>query len=154
MQIDRRTLLAGSAGLPLLPLAIGAARPLERQIFVFDTCEGMSEIVAGYLSARFLAPVLNAHALGSAAHDFLTRNRQTFGLAYVRDCPRSHKDSDPLNVWPHVPYASYEPAEFSTPYRSALLAYAFTPRMITDLSAGLTGWVPDLENRQRQIWSA
>lgn len=130
-------MLAGAAGLPLLPVTAGGMTPPGRRIFMYEPREFVDEIVAMYLSARLQAPVMNARALGTNAASFLTAHEALFGLVYFRG---------------DDPYADVSPAALSSGLRREVLPDPFTARQLTEAAAKVTGWDIDRQNRTARNW--
>ncbi len=121
MLMDRRTVLAGAVGLPLVPAALDAASPLARRMFVFDPQEGVAEIVSAILAQSFGVEVDFVHEGAEQARSLVARHPQAYGAVFWR-----HE----LNL--HV-------AEVRSPVRSNELRCPFTVRQLISHVEAVTG---------------
>ena len=122
MLMDRRTVLAGAVGLPLVPAALDAASPLARRMFVFDPQEGVAKIVSAVLAQSFGVEVDFVQEGAEQARSLVARHPQAYGAVYWR-----HE----LNL--HV-------AEVRSPVRSNELRCPFSMRQLISHAEAVTGW--------------
>ncbi len=124
MLIDRRTVLAGAVGLPLVPAALDAASPLARRVFVFDPQEGVAKIVSAVLAQRFDVEVDFVQDGAERARSLVARHPQAYGAVYWR-----HE----LNL---------DIAKVRSPMRSNELHCPFSMRQLISHVQAVTGWTP------------
>lgn len=122
MLIDRRTVLAGAVGLPLVPAALDAASPLSRRMFVFDPQEGVAKIVSAVLTRSFGVEVDFVHEGAGRARTLIGRHPQAYGAVYWR-----HE----LNL---------RVAEVRSPVRSNEFICPFSMRQLISHVELVTGW--------------
>lgn len=122
MLMNRRSMLAGAAGLPLVPVTLDAARPLAQRIFVFEPQDGVGEIVSVLLERSFGVPVDFERDGAEQARSFLSRNPYAYGAVY----------------WGHAPVNRH--AEIWSPARAETLPYPFTLRQLATRVEAVTGW--------------
>ena len=122
MLMNRRSLLAGAAGLPLVPAVHDSARPLARRIFVFEPQVDVGEIVSMLLGKSFGVPVDFERDGAEQARSFLSRNPYAYGAVY----------------WGHAPVNRH--AEIWSPALAESLPYPFTVRQLATQVEGVTGW--------------
>jgi hypothetical protein len=122
MLIDRRTVLAGVVGLPLVPAALDAAFPLARRMFVFDPQKGVAEIVSTILVQSFGVEVDFVHEGAERARSLVARHPQAYGAVF----------------WRHEP--KLRAAEIWSPVRANELLYPFTFRQLISHVEAVTGW--------------
>jgi len=126
MDISRRTMIAGAAGLPLLPAALDAARPLERRIFVFEPIEGVREILALFLVKGFDVEVLGEGMRADQARALLARRPDAFGAVYWRG-PGELKPGAVAEIW-------------SPSGQQMSLPCPFSLRQLRNAFQAVTGW--------------
>ncbi len=122
MQLDRRTMLAGAAGLPLVPMTVGAIRPLERRVFVFEPQKTAGEIISAILERRFGVEIDFVHEGADSARDILARHPHAYGAVY----------------WGNEP--QLRPAKIWSPNRTNELPYPFSVRQLVSHIEAVTGW--------------
>lgn len=122
MLMNRRSKLAGTAGLPLMPVMLDAARPLARRIFVYEPQESVGEIVSMLLEKSFGVPVDFERDGAEQARSFLSRNPYEYGAVY----------------WGHAPVNRH--AEIWSPAHAETLPYPFTLRQLATRVEAVTGW--------------
>jgi hypothetical protein len=122
MLMDRRTVLAGAVGLPLVPAALDAASPLARRVFVFDPQEGVAEIVSAILGTSFGVEVDFIHEGAERARSLVARHPHAYGAVF----------------WGHQP--KLRVAEVWSPLRANELPCPFTVRQLTWHVEAVTGW--------------
>lgn len=125
MQLDRRTILAGAAGLPLVPMTAGTLRPLERRIFVFEPQKAVGEIVSLILEKRFGVEIDFVHEGAGSARSLVARHPHAYGAVY----------------WGNEP--KLRPAEIWSPNRANELPYPFSVRQLVSHVEAVTGWSGD-----------
>lgn len=82
MKMDRRTILAGAVGLPLVPAALDAASPLAGRVFVFDPQKGLAEIVSAILVQSFDAGSDFVHKDAERARSLVARYPHACGAVF------------------------------------------------------------------------
>ncbi len=125
MDLSRRTMIAGAAGLPALPLASVPAGPPVRRMFVYEPQDGVREIIKHYLQKWYDAEI---HAHGPDARQAfaaLRYARQTFGAVYWQVQGPFHTGGAAL-IW--------------TPSGQRLLPYRYTVRQLYTQITGITSW--------------
>lgn len=122
MLMDRRTVLAGAVGLPLVPAALDAASPLARRMFVFDPQEGVAEIVSAILAQSFGVEVDFVQEGAERARSLVARHPQAYDAVFWRR---------ELNL--HV-------AEVRSPVCANELRCPFTVRQLISHVEAVTGW--------------
>jgi hypothetical protein len=122
MLMDRRTVLAGAVGLPLVPAALDAAAPLARRMFVFDPQEGVAEIISAILAQSFGVEVDFVHEGAEQARSLVARHPQAYGAVFWR-----HE----LNL--HV-------AEVRSPALANEMRCPFSVRQLNSHVEAVTGW--------------
>jgi hypothetical protein len=122
MLMDRRTMLAGAAGLPLVPAALDTARPLPRRVFVFDREKGIAELVSAILERCFSVEADFVHTDPEAARSLVARHGDAYGTVFWRDELTMRR----AKVW--------------SPVRAGELVCPFSIRQLALEVEAVTGW--------------
>ena len=134
MELDRRTMLAGTGAFPLLPLALGMVRPLERRVLVFAPDEVVGQIVQLIIEQRFGVRVVGTQR----------------GAENVRANLASHPDAFGAVYWGLSKFGSPERrADVWSRAGTQRLPTPFTPRPLGGGIEAVTGWTADLWHRSR-----
>lgn len=122
MKMDRRTILAGAVGLPLVPAALDAASPLASRVFVFDPQKGLAEIVSAILVQSFDAEVDFVHEDAERARSLVARYPHACSAVFWRHELKLHV----AEVW--------------SPVSANELSCLFSMRRLISHVEGVTGW--------------
>jgi hypothetical protein len=123
MLLDRRKMLAATAGLAFLPAAPDMAGPLARRAFVFEPEKGVGEIVSAVIEQRFGVEVDFEHLSEARARSLVDRHPQAYGAIYWRSMA-VHGEAD---LW--------------SPRRAARIIYPYTVRELVGEIEAVTDWI-------------